>query len=145
MHIATKAPAAFIWLMFAAVSHAGDFTGNWSLDVRSKSERKRGVECGVATFSLKQTGDKILGDHTFSTPGCGRLNEGGEGSVTGTAQGNTAVLLVTSGRNGAVVRGRATLQGHLLHWVTLDELKSGEPEYDSSLILGKGTLTQKGK
>lgn len=124
--------------------YAADFTGTWSLDLRSASQREQGVECGVATFSLNQTGNLIVGDHTFATPGCGRLNEGGEGTVKGTVTGNSATLIVTSGRNGAVVRGRATLDGRLLHWITLEELKAGEPPGDSPLILGKGTLTLEG-
>jgi hypothetical protein len=144
VHLRAATLITYLSLTASAVCYAGDFTGTWTLDVRSPSERKRGTECGIATFSLKQTGKKIVGDHTFSVPGCGRLNEGGEGTVTGTAVGNKATLVVTSGRNGAVVRGRATLEGRSLHWVTVEALKPGEPEDDSPLILGKGTLTLEG-
>lgn len=141
MYFRTSTTIAYICLTFPAGCYAADFTGDWKIDVRSPLERKQGVECGNASFSLKQTGRKIVGDHTFYTAGCGRINEGGEGTVKGTAVGNTAILVVTSGRNGAVVRGRATLEGRLLHWVTLQELKPGEPEGDSPLILGNGMLT----
>jgi hypothetical protein len=51
--------------------------------------------------------------------------------------------VVTSGRNGAVVMGTATLQGGALHWQTLEEIRAGEPEGDSPLILGEGVLTRK--
>lgn len=118
-----------------------DFTGDWSIDLRSKTERTRGIECGGASFSLSQVGNKISGDHAFSTPGCSRLNEGGEGTVKGVVVGNTAVLVVTSGRNGAVVMGTAKKKGKFLHWSTVEEIRPGEPEGDSPLILGKGILT----
>lgn len=117
-----------------------DFTGHWSIDLRSKSERERGVECGSASFSLSQVGNKISGDHAFSTPGCGRLNEGAEGSVKGVVVGSTAVLVVTSGRNGAVVMGTAKKNGNFLHWSKEEEIWPGEPEGDSPLILSKEVL-----
>lgn len=43
-------------------------------------------------------------------------------------------------RNGGIVMGKTTLVGDRLRWETLQEIKSGEPEGDSPLILGKGTL-----
>lgn len=140
MHLRISTIVAYICIMFPVGCYATDFTGTWTLDIRSPTERKQGIDCGIASFKLKQTGNKIIGDHTFYIPGCGRINEGGEETVTGTVTGNIATLIVTSGRNGAVVRGRATLKGRLLHWVTLEELKPGEPEGDSPLILDKGTL-----
>lgn len=118
------------------------FNGTWSIDLRSKTEQESRVECGLATFVLVQNGNRISGDHTFSTPGCGRLNEGGERTVKGVVVGNTAVLVVTSGRNGAVVMGKATKDGTFLLWETLEEIRQGEPEGDSPLILGKGRLAR---
>ena len=141
MHLRITPFIACVCIAFPSAVFAADFTGIWTLDVRSKAQREQGVECGVTTFILKQTGKSIIGDHTFSAPGCGRLNEGGEGTVKGTVVGNTATLVVTSGRNGAIVRGKATLQGSSLHWVTVEELQAGEPQGDSPLILNKGTLT----
>lgn len=126
----------------SAFAGEANFNGTWSIDLRSKAEQAQGVECGLATFVLVQTGSKIAGDHTFSTPGCGRLNEGGEGSVKGVVVGNTAVLVVTSGRNGGMVMGKATTKGKTLLWQILEEIKAGEPEGDSPLILGKGLLTR---
>jgi hypothetical protein len=140
MHLRISTVVAYICLMFPIGCYAAGFTDTWTLDVRSPTERKQGIECGIASFSLKQTGNNIVGDHTFYAPGCGLINEGGEGTVMGMVAGNTANLVVTSGRNGAVVRGQVALEGHLLHWVTLEELKAREPEGDSPLILDKGTL-----
>jgi hypothetical protein len=130
-------------MAISACAAEADFSGTWSIDLRSKNERERGVECGSASFSLSQTGDRISGDHVFSTPGCGRLNEGGEGTVKGVVIGSTAILVVTSGRNGAVVMGKATKKEKTLHWNTLEQIKPGEPEGDSPLILSKGILTLK--
>jgi hypothetical protein len=141
MHLRTITLVLCFWFAFPLMALAVDFTGTWTLDIRSKAERKQGIECGFATFDLKQSGEKIIGEHTFATPGCGRINEGGEGTVKGTITGKIATLEVTSGRNGAVVRGKATLQGHSLNWVTIEEIKAGEPEGDSPLILDKGILT----
>lgn len=136
-----------IVLAFAVTALSGytlaadiDFGGHWTIDLRSPQERKQMIECGVAEFALKQVGDKIVGTHSFSTPGCGRLNEGGHDTVKGIVINQTAVLVVTSGRNGGMVLGKATRQGNQLHWKTVEELKAGEVEGDSPLILEKGTL-----
>lgn len=134
---------AFVWATLLAAGTAlaeQPFTGEWEIDLRSPAERKAGAECGTASFKLTQTGEKVTGDHTMATVGCGRLNEGGEGTVEGVARGSTAILVVTSGRNGEVVRGRATREGSSLRWQVLEELKAGEPEGDSGLILHRGTL-----
>jgi hypothetical protein len=116
------------------------FSGTWNIDLRSTEERKLHFECGAATFELAQVGDKVSGNHYMSTPQCGRINEGGEGTVKGIAVGNTAILVVTSGRNGAIVLGRAKLKGDTLQWETTEEIRGGDPEGDSPLILSKGTL-----
>ncbi len=121
------------------------FTGTWTIDLRSTRERKQKEECGSAIFELKQKGDKIVGNHQMATVGCGRLNGGGEGTVKGIVVGHTAVLVVTSGRNGAVVLGRATLKGSALVWETLEDITPGDPPSDSPLILGQGTLQRVGK
>lgn len=125
---------------FSSLAIGADFNGTWSIDLRTAEEKKSNVECGVATFSLAQKGENIIGSHEFYTPYCSRLNEGG--SVVGTAKGSTAILFVTSGRNGAIVKGKASLKNDALHWVVLDELKPGDIEGDSPLILYKGVLTR---
>ena len=134
-----------IGLFVAAHAARSNYTGTWEIDLRSASERKANIECGSATFKLKQVGNKITGEHTFATVGCGRLNDGGEGTVQGNVHGGKAMLLVTSGRNGAIVRGTAELKGSNLLWQTLEEIKPGVPEGDSPLILGHGVLHRVGK
>jgi hypothetical protein len=132
-------------LIFAqslALAAEANFSGTWTIDLRTAEEKKANTECGSAEFKLFQTAEKITGQHTFATPRCSRVNEGGPKSVAGTVIGSTAVLVVTSGRNGAMVLGKATLKGSTLHWQTLQELKPGDPEGDSPLILGNGVLTR---
>ena len=122
------------------VVHAAPFDGTWTIDLRSPAEKSSKAECGIATFVLKQDGKRVTGDYQMATVGCGRLNEGGEDTVEGTARGNSADLTVTSGRNGEVVRGRATRIGNVLQWEVTEQVKPGEPEGDSGLILWRGTL-----
>lgn len=142
MHAKITSTIFAVALFFIATAHAarGSYDGTWSIDLRSASERKANVECGIATFKLKQIGNKISGEHSYSTAGCGRINEGGEGTVHGNIHNGKAMLVVTSARNGAVVRGEAKLKGSNLLWKTLEEIKTGEPEGDSPLILGSGVL-----
>ena len=135
---------AFTLAMGVSAAHAIDpaFAGTWYIDLRTTQQRQDKIECGGAYFKLSQAGDRITGDHRFATVGCARLNEGGEGTVKGVVVGATAVLVVTSGRNGAVVLGRATRRGGKLHWIALEEIRSGEPQGDSPLILGEGLLSK---
>jgi hypothetical protein len=145
MHIGTGIAFALATLAFHnAVAAGPDFSGTWTIDLRTASDRKRGAECGNARFVLTQTGDKIVGDHSMYPTGCGRINEGGEETVKGIVVGSTAVLVVTSGRNGAVVMGVARLSGARLRWKIVEEIKPGEPPADSPLILGNGVLTKDG-
>ena len=76
----------------------------------------------------------------MATVGCGRVNEGGP--VKGVIIGRTAVLVVTSGRNGAIAMGIATLSKGMLKWRQIDEIQPGTNEGDSPLILGSGKLNR---
>jgi hypothetical protein len=116
------------------------FSGAWSLDSRTGSQLTRDDICGSAGFTLRQTGNDIRGEHYNFPIGCGRVNEGG--FVRGIATGSKAVLVVKSGRNGAMAIGTAELQdGHLV-WRLEDYVSSGEPQGDD-LILAKGVLAPK--
>jgi hypothetical protein len=123
----------------AAIAQDQLFAGEWSIDLRSEQEKQKEMECGEAGFSLQQSGDAITGSHQFYTVGCGRINEGGPASVHGIAVGNTATLVVTSGRTGTIVMGKAVLDGNSLRWETREEIYAGT-QGDSPLILSKGTL-----
>ena len=105
-----------------------DFSGTWLVDLRTPTERTNKLECGIAIFKLSHQDKKISGNHLFATPGCGRVNEGGEGTVKGYVVDSTAFLVVTSGRNGAIVMGKASRIANSLHWLVLDEIRPGEPQ-----------------
>lgn len=119
---------------------AGDFTGTWSIDLRTSAERDRKAECGFAEFNLAQTNDKVEGSHSFGTVDCGRMNEGGPGTVKGIVIDSKAILVITSGRNGEMAMGIAALEGDALLWQVLSNLRQGDTSGDSGLILARGTL-----
>ena len=130
----------FLLARVGSTSAAEAFTGTWAIDLRTPVERQRGVECGAAEFVLTQTGNDLTGTHSMTTSGCGQLNEGGP--VRGVVVGKTAVLVVTSGRNGAIAMGTAQILYGKLRWRQIEEIKAGEPEGDSPLILGSGSLVR---
>lgn len=127
-------------LLVAGRALASDFTGTWFIDLRTPAERERKAECGYADFTLVQTKERVEGSHSFGTADCGRMNEGGPGTVKGVVLDGKAILIVTSGRNGEMAMGIAIIEGNKLQWRVLRELRPGEPEGDSGLILWKGTL-----
>jgi len=126
--------------VFSVQALAADFSGYWKIDLRNAEQKARNAECGSAVFELRQDGNKITGSHSMATVDCGRVNEGGEGTVKGSATGTRATLFVTSGRTGEVVRGIATLKGESLYWETKEAVTDGET--GDSLVLGKGMLVK---
>jgi len=115
-----------------------NFAGRWTIDWRTAQQRIKKVECGTATFDLTQAGDRISGMHSYATIGCARMNEGG--AVHGIAVGTTAVLVVTSKRNGDIVIGKAKRSGNGLEWEISDSVTSSGN--DEPLILQKGILVR---
>lgn len=115
---------------------AADFTGEFTVSICPDGKSK---PCGGASLTLIQNGARICGDHSFATPGAGRINEGFPGSVRGTVIDQTAVLVITSGRNNAIVFGKALMVGRNLQWQTLEEIFEGSPSGDA-LIFAKGIL-----
>jgi len=86
------------WALGAQCTYASEtgFSGTWSIDLRTPEQKAQRAECGEASFVLLQTGKKITGSHTMATVGCGRLNEGGEGTVKGRVAGSRAFLVIRS-------------------------------------------------
>ncbi len=114
-----------------------NFSGQWHLAICDTSISK---VCGGFTVYLIQTESKICGDHFFATPGGGRLNEGAPRSIIGSvSESGIANIVITSGRNGAIFRVRATENDDTLNWTVTEELKRG-PEGDSALVLDQGDL-----
>ncbi len=114
------------------------FAGRWELDFRGNAD----LECGFAIFSLRHYDHWISGTHDMATIGCGRLNE--NGAVVGVADGADAVLVVTSGRTGAVVVGKAQRREKHLLWRTQALLSGGAHDGDD-LILKSGKLIRSGQ
>ena len=132
-------------MLALGTSEAADFSGYWRLDLRTPAERERKVECGSAEFELRQDGNRILGSHSMVTVGCGRQNEGSSDSVKGVLVDGTAVLVVTSARNGAIVMGTAKIQSGSLRWQPLEDIRPSEIEGDSPLISGAAIFSRVAK
>ena len=115
---------ANLLLISAAANAEPGFTGTWTIDLRTPTERTQKTECGTASFTLVERKTRVSGSHSMATAGCGRLNEGPQESVKGVVVGRTAVLVVTSARNGAVYLGTATLRNGALHWQVVEVLIS---------------------
>jgi hypothetical protein len=97
-----------------------------------------GMECGTFVLYLVRTEDGLCGEHFVATPGAARLDEGEPASVLGSGQGDHAVLVVRSGRNGALYMGRVQQRGAGLAWTRIGMVAAGED--DEPPILPK-TLT----
>lgn len=133
----------FLTAVASAPACAQEFAGKWDIDLRNAEQRKKGMDCGGASFELFQEGDRIHGSHSMVTAGCGRQNEGGPETVKGVVLNGRAVLVVTSARNGAVVMGVAQVRNGRLHWQVRDEIRASEQEGDSPLILHSGMLLRR--
>lgn len=140
-----KIPRILITLVFFAIHGLSvakpaepRFTGNWEIDLRTPAQRAAKAECGHAYFMLEQHGTEVIGDHGYATPGCAQVNNGGP--VRGWVRQGETLLEVTSTKQGAVVRGKATLVKGKLKWRTLEVLQPGTPGLGAPLILDKGLL-----
>jgi hypothetical protein len=106
------APIAFT--LAALASWAGDagFTGEWTLRLC-----RDGVEdCGNYTVHLFQRGNRLCGRHEFATLGLSELDESAGLSVRGRANGNVALIELTSGRDASVSQHRLRRHGKTLQW-----------------------------
>ena len=125
--------AAFAQSPPALAQALSPFAGEWELDVRTPVQRKDGVDCGKALLSLSQEGEVIEGRYWYATPGCGRLTE--ESEVKGVATNRTAVLVIASSRNGALVMGKAQLNpDQSLRWRPVQAVTRGEPDGDDGIV-----------
>jgi hypothetical protein len=121
--------------LIASAQSSGPFSGSWRLDLRSTEQRRANVDCGSASFMLKQEGSTVSGLYWYYSPGCGGLEEGAE--VHGVVVQATAVLTVTSTRSDDIVMGTATLRNGSLHWQSGPTVKQGGGDAN---ILSRGIL-----
>ena len=122
-----------------AFGGGGPFEGAWGIKHCAPNRPKD--ECGGFYLYLVQRGSRLCGDHFMATPGLGRLNEGGPRSVIGTIVNSTAVVVITSGRDGTQYLAQARRVKNGLEWKLLEEFKSGGGP-DSPLVGDKATLTR---
>ncbi|HEV7269405.1 hypothetical protein [Pseudoxanthomonas sp.] len=100
-----------------------DFTGGWS--VKWCDRTNPALECGGFDVALVQDGERICGDFGGALVNLRQIDEG---SIVGTAVGDTAILAVESFRNGSIALVRATLKGSDLHWKQVDNVRRGETD-----------------
>ena len=120
--------------VFRKPGGCGDFDGTYEF---RKCNSKKEFYCVSFYFELVQKGERIYGEHSGSTAGLGRLNEGGP--VRGIAVGKVALLTVKSGRNDEIVLGKATIAGNNLSWTVVETISEGNPSVDA-LIFNRGIL-----
>ncbi|GAA6141650.1 hypothetical protein [Hydrogenophaga sp. 5NK40-0174] len=107
-----------------AAGPSNTFAGSWSVKVCDKA--MPAGECGGFTVDLLQKGSRICGAHHAATPRLSRIDEGQGRSVVGTVVGNTAVLTIRSGRNGAIAMATLEKQADGVHWVRTEKVLDGE-------------------
>ena len=129
--------AAVLFGSIPAAAGNANFAGNWTSDTRPAEMRSRDDICGNVSLVLTQDGEDIHGAYYNAPVGCGRIEDGGQ--VHGVAIGNSAVLTITSARNGAVAIGVARISSGRLTWTLKEYATDGEPSGDD-LILGTFAL-----
>lgn len=102
-----------------------DFSGTWSVQWCSKTDPS--LDCGGFNVSLVQRDESICGDFGGALVG---LRQVDEGTVVGSAIGDTAILTVQSQRNQAVVLVRAERSGNMMRWKVIDDVKRGSGDID---------------
>lgn len=102
-----------------------DFSGAWSVQWCSKTDPS--LDCGGFNVRLVQRNESICGDFGGALVG---LRQVDEGTVIGSAVGDTAILAVESLRNQAILLVRAERIGDTLRWKVIDDVKRGSGDID---------------
>jgi hypothetical protein len=128
-HINRLAALALLALVIggARAADTPSFQGSWAVPLCALGDPEK---CGGFELYLVQRGTRLCGDHFAATPGLGRLNEGTPRSVVGTVLGKTAIVAITSGRDGSILLAQIhrTTQG--LRWTVVERVKKGEQAED---------------
>jgi hypothetical protein len=102
---------------------ASAMVGAWTARLCDRPDPK--MACGSFVLHLIQTEEGLCGEHFLATPGAARLDEGEPGSVLGSGRGSEAVLVVKSGRNGALYMARVQRRGAALGWTRVGMVDAG--------------------
>ena len=121
-------------LMLSSSAWAGprlaDLSGVWGSDRCSESGQE--ASCGTFVLYLVQNKDRICGSYFGGRPHLSQVDEGEPRSVLGAVVGNTAVVSIESGRNGAIYLGTARKSGDTLRWQAVGTIKkpsSGDVDF----------------
>jgi hypothetical protein len=118
---------ALALLCFVAVSPGAvqpvSFAGAWAEPMCAQGDREK---CGGFFLEIAQRGSHLCGEHFAATPGLGRLDEGEPRSVIGTVVGNTAVVSITSGRDGTEFFAHIRRVGSRLTWKVVERVREGD-------------------
>jgi hypothetical protein len=98
-----------------------------------------GTRCGGFSLYLVQKGDRLCGEHSGSTMGFGQIDNRPR-SISGSVQGDTATVLIRSGRSKTVYRARMRLRGGELEWTLLEMVV--RPENVDTVIPDQDRLTK---
>jgi len=131
---------ALLFTGSALAADAPSFQGSWTVPLCALGDPEK---CGGFELYLVQRGTRLCGDHFAATPGLGRLNEGAPRSVAGTVLGKTAVVAITSGRDGSVLLARIERTAKGLSWKVIERVKEGE-QADGALIPFSASLVPQG-
>ena len=107
-----------------------DLSGVWGSDRCNESSQE--ASCGTFVLYLVQKGDRICGSYFGGRSHLSQVDEGGPRSVLGVVVGNTAVVSIESGRNGAIYLATTRKSGGTLRWKTVGIIKkpsSGDVDF----------------
>ncbi|TFW09850.1 hypothetical protein E4K72_03925 [Oxalobacteraceae bacterium OM1] len=104
------------WHLWA---HADDMSGVWTTWICPQGVQADPGKCSNFALELHQQDGRLCGSHLFATPGAARMDEGSAPSITGEVSGDTANVVITSGRTAARMRVELSLAKGALQWLRL--------------------------
>jgi hypothetical protein len=123
-----------------ATPKQADLSGVWGSDRCGESGQE--ASCGTFMLYLVQNKDRICGSYFGARQHLSQVDEGEPKSVRGVVVGNTAVVSIESGRNGAIYLGTARKSGGTLHWQVVETIK--KPSFgDVELIASDQSMKKK--
>lgn len=103
-----------------------DFNGAWSVEWCDQS--KPNADCGGFNLVLVQDGSRLCGSYDSARAGLIQIDEGGR--VSGSTNGNSAVLTVESERSGGKHVAHAVLDGEQIHWKLGETIRDADQDID---------------